>query len=125
MHGTKPPPIGQKSITSPDMQFQVHCLAVCLIQGPRLTAFIRLITLRYKWRTRVPRQHKNKSAHLTVRVPPLLVNHCAPEHWTPDQAEECTVLKNEPRWTILRSGVVSCWLNDSPKTPGKNTLRQK
>jgi len=45
-----------------------------------------------KWR-----QHKNKSAHLTVRVLPLLVNHCAPEHWTPDQAEECTVLKNETR----------------------------
>ena len=130
MHGTKPPPLGQKSITLPDMQFEVHCLAVCLIQGPRLTAFIHLIALRYKWQTRVPstekwRQHKNKSAHLTVIIPPLLVNHCAPEHWTPDQAEECRVLKNETRWTILRSGVVSCRLNDSPKTPGKSTLRQK
>lgn len=68
---------------------------------------------------------KKKNAHLTVRVFPLLMNHCAPEHWTLDQAGECTVSKNEPHKTILRSGAVSCRLNDSPETPRKSTLRQK
>lgn len=68
---------------------------------------------------------ENKSAHLTVRVPPLLGNHYAPKHWKLNQAEECTVLKNAPHRIALRSGAVPFWLNDSTETPEKNTLKQK
>jgi hypothetical protein len=49
-----------------------------------------------------------QSAHLAVRVPPSLVNHCAQEHWRLDQAEECTVLKSAARRITPRIGAVSC-----------------